>query len=320
MPANLTPQYHDAEERFKAASTDQERVDALEEMLRVIPKHKGTEKLQADLKRRLSKVRKQAQKKAPGAGPHFLHQVPKEGAGQVVLAGPPNSGKSKLLARLTNAQPEVADYPFTTREPLPGMMPFEDIQIQLVDTVPLAPETSEPWQLAMIENADLVLLLFDASDPDILEQTEFVLDIFGKRGIEISREAAPAIVVLGNKADRPQGRDDFEAWQGLYGERVPAIPFSALSEGDLMDLKGRLFRMLDVVRVYTKAPGHKTEADTAPYVLPRGATIMDAAAMVHKDLVENFKFARVWNEHGLQGMMVERSYEMQDRDLVEIHE
>lgn len=319
MPANLTPQYHEAEERFKRASTPAEKVAALEEMLRVIPKHKGTEKMQGDLKRRLSKARKESAKKGPASTQRPLHQIPREGAGQVVLCGPPNSGKSTILDLLTAAQPEVADYPFTTREPQAGMMPYEDVQIQLIDTPPLAPETFEAWQMAMIEHADTALLTFDVNDPLLLDQTEFVLEKFKQRPIEISEAARPKVAVLGTKVDLPEGKANFAAWMELFEGRFQARPFSALREEDREWLRRRLFDWLEVVRVYTKKPGHAAERDATPYVLKRGGTILDAAAAVHKDLAENFKFARVWGKTLFDGQMVERTHVMEDGDIVEIH-
>ncbi|HSR54289.1 MAG TPA: GTPase [Acidobacteriota bacterium] len=317
MPANLTPQYHEAEERYKKAVEYQEKLEALEEMLRIIPKHKGTEKLQAELKSRLSKLRKGGAKSGPATTTKTHHQVDKEGAGQVVICGPPNCGKSQLVDSLTAADVDVADYPFTTRVPQPGMMPFEDIQIQLVDTPPLADETLEPWQLALIERADTALLLFDVTDPSLLEYSDFVLKALGERGIQIGEKASPPLLVLGNKIDLPGARDEFEAWQELYGEQLPARPFSAVSEGDLLALKPQLFKLLDVVRLYTKAPGHR-EPEGTPYILKRGTTMIEAAAHIHKDFAENFKFAKVWNDE-LEGLMVEREYPVRDRDLAEVH-
>src|SRR5512135_280512 len=124
MPANLTPDYLAAEREYKAAQSQAEKVAALERMLATLPKHKGTEKLYADLKRRLSQARKDSQKKGAAHSAPF-YAVEREGAGQVALVGPPNSGKSSLVAALTHAEPEIAEYPFTTRLPTPGMMPFE---------------------------------------------------------------------------------------------------------------------------------------------------------------------------------------------------
>ena len=137
MPANLTPEYLAAEEEFKSAQSHEEKIAALERMLSTVPKHKGTEKLQADIKRRLSRERKEGHKKG-GARTVPFWLVKKEGAGQVALIGPPNAGKSSLLAALTNARPEVADYPFTTHAPTPGMMAYENIQVQLIDLPPVS--------------------------------------------------------------------------------------------------------------------------------------------------------------------------------------
>ncbi|MBI4447017.1 MAG: TGS domain-containing protein [Acidobacteria bacterium] len=319
MPANLTPEYLQAEARFKAASTPAEKVAALEEMLRSIPKHKGTEKMQADIKRRLSQARKESQKKKPAASQKSHHQVEREGAGQIVLGGPPNSGKSQLLATLTHAHPEIAEFPFTTRVPQPGMMPFEDVQIQLVDMPPLAPGFVEPWELAILKNADAVLLIFDVNDPELLDQTEFTLRILKERGVEPGSAGKPRLLVFGNKVDVPGGVDNFTIWKELFENRFSAEPLSAKSPADMTALKGKLFELLEIVRVYTKAPGRKVEENAVPYVLKRGSTVTDVATLVHKDLALHFKFARVWGKTRFNGQMVERSYLLEDGDCVEIH-
>ena len=319
MPANLTPQYLDAEERFKSATTTAEKIEALEEMMRTIPKHKGTEKMQADLKRRMSQLKKEAQKKKSTGPQRPSWYVEKEGAGQIVLCGPPNCGKSQLLVSLTHVQAEVADYPFTTRAPQPGMMRFEDIQIQIVDTPPLSPEILEPWQLVMIKQSDAAILLFDVNDPGLLEQTEYVLKILTERQISIAPDARPPIRVFGNKTDQAGGVDNFQVWQDLYSTQFRAEPFSALSEERVGRLRREIFDTLDVVRVYTKAPGKKLEDNAAPFVLRRGSTVIDAAVAVHKELAEHMRYARLWREGQYDGQMVERSQLLEDRDLIEIH-
>ena len=319
MPANLTPGYLQAEESFKSASSDAEKIKALEEMLRCIPKHKGTEKMQADIKRRLSRLRKESQKKKQPASQKPFYYIEKEGAGQVLLCGPPNSGKSKLLTQLTEAKPEVADYPFTTRAPQPGMMAYQDIQIQLVDTPPLAAEVLERWQLAMIQQADTVVLLFDVNHPDLLEQTDFILEVTQQRGIQLDEKRQPPIVVLGTKTDQIEGQANFSAWCELYRDRFRAQPFSVLSGADLERLRQKIFELLRIVRVYTKAPGKKPQENPTPYVLKRGSTILDLASTVHKDLSHNFRFARVWGKDTFEGQMIERNYVLKDGDLVEIH-
>jgi small GTP-binding protein len=320
VPANLTPEYHEAEERFKRAQSTEEKVSALEEMLRVIPKHKGTEKMQADLKKRLSRSRKDFQKeKASGTSRRPFHYVEREGVGRVVVIGPPNSGKSTFLSELTHAEVEVADYPFTTRVPLPGMMQFEDIQIQLIDTPPFAPETLEPWFLAMIEQADVALIVFDVNDPNLLDQTEFVLEKLDERHVSLSGTERPYLVILGNKVDKEGGAENYDAWYELFSGDFHPIQFSTESERDLMNLRRMIFELLEIVRVYTKAPGAKKEKDPVPYVLKKGSTVLEAAASIHKDLAEGFKFARIWGEEKYDGQMVERDYVLHDGDLLEVH-
>jgi ribosome-interacting GTPase 1 len=318
VPANLTPEYFGAEEKFKKASATPEKITALQEMLRAIPKHKGTEKMQADIKRRLARLRKESQKKKSPASQKPSYYVEREGAGQVVLCGPPNGGKSQFLDRLTHAAPEVADYPYTTRRPLAGMMSYQDIMIQLVDTPPLAPEILESWQLAMIEQTDAALLVFDVNDANLLEQTEFIVKTFEDRGISISGQR-PKFIVLGNKIDAPHGTSNLAAWQELYQAQFQAEPISALSDACLAQLRQRLFDVLEIVRIYTKAPGKKPADNPTPYVLKRGSTIVDVARTVHKDIAQSFKFARVWGKTRFEGQMVERSYIVEDGDLVELH-
>ncbi len=143
MPANLTPEYEKAEKQFRQARTDEEKLEWLQEMLRVIPKHKGTDHMQADLKRRISQLRKSAVKKGGVKGVDPFH-VPKGGVGQVVLVGAPNAGKSALVAAVTSASVKVTEYPYATALPTPGMWAYEDVQIQLVDTPPMTPSTSLP--------------------------------------------------------------------------------------------------------------------------------------------------------------------------------
>ena len=318
MPANLTAQYREAEAKYKSATSPQEQLAALQGMLREIPKHKGTEKMQADIKKRIAKLRKQAPKSIRGGSGKPLHHIDREGVGQVILCGSPNSGKSRLVRELTQATPEVNDYPFTTRRPTAGMMEFEDLQIQLVDTPPLAAQTLEAWQLEQIANADVALILFDVNDPLLLDQTDFILAQFRERGLSLTGEK-PKLQVLGNKVDLAAGRPNFDAWKELYCGQFEPVPFSVEDPKELADLRIRLFAMLDLVRVYTKRPGHSVSRDDTPFVLKRGASVLDAAAAIHKDLVQRFQFAKVWNSDLLEGQRVEKSYLVQDRDIVEIH-
>jgi small GTP-binding protein len=328
MPANLTPQYLDADKRFRQAKTAAEKISALEDMLALIPKHKGTEKMQADLKRRLSKAREEAQKKGKTGARGNTYHVPREGAGQVVLVGPPNSGKSTLLAMLTNAVPEVADYPFTTRKPLPGMMEFENIKIQLVDLPPIAPEWTEGWVFALIRNADLVLVLVDLASDEVFEQVEQIRNQLAAHKIQLMRQArgestdevevTKRALLVGNKEDAKGAKERAAFLAELYAADLPVLTVSAASGGNLEALRRALYDGLGVLRVYTKTPGKKPELD-APFVLKQGRTVLDVAEAVHKDIAASLKFAKVWGTDKFDGQRVTREYMVHDGDVIELH-
>jgi len=331
MPANLTPEYLAAEQRYRQAASPQERLEALEEMLRTVPKHKGTEKLQADLKRKIARLRQEMQTRRGGARAQPFFHVPREGAGQVVLVGPPNAGKSSLLASLTNATPEVAPYPMTTRAPTPGMMAYENVQIQLVDTPPVCPEFDEGWLYGLIRGADAAVLVLDASDDGILYLEDCLRLLPHNRVFLVPEDASvpedPALprgahkrtVVVANKCDLPGAQDNLRVLLELVGDRLPQppLPVSALRGDGLEALRRRIFRALDLVRVYSKPPGRKPDL-AAPFVLRRGATVRDAAEVIHKDLAEKLKFARLWGR-GYTGQMVGRDHVLEDGDVLELH-
>jgi ribosome-interacting GTPase 1 len=331
MPANLTPQYMAAEQHFKQASTHEEKITCLEEMLRVIPKHKGTDKLQADLKKRLSKLKQEAQK-ASTARRGYTLSVEAEGAGQIVMVGPPNVGKSALLAALTKATPEVADYPFTTRRPMPGMMVLDNIQIQLVDMPPVSHEFMEPWMAQSTRNADALMLVVDLSDPEMLDAMELITETLQEWKVAPTAQALSAeevaafevgvaprrALLLGTKWDQPASQDNWEILQELYGTRWPMLAVSALDGSHLDALRQALYELLDIVRVYTKAPGKKPDL-TAPFTMPRGSTVVEVAATVHKDFAVHLKFARIWGTEKYEGQMVQRDYVVQEGDVIELH-
>jgi small GTP-binding protein len=312
VPANLTPDYLEAEREYKNAETQAEKIAALERMMATLPKHKGTEKLQADIRKRLSQARKESAKKGGArAAPFYL--VEKEGAGQIALIGPPNSGKSSLLAALTNARPEVADYPFTTRVPLPGMMAYQDVQIQLIDLPPVSAEFMEPWLPQAIRQAARGVLVVDANDPALIENIEFV-----EGALDRSRIARPALLVA-NKIDLAGAGENFAALAELYRGRYECLPVSAATGRNLEAFARAAFDLLGIVRMYTKAPGKKADL-TAPYVLRRGQTVADAARLVHKDFAEHLKFARLFRRDGdHEGLMVERTHVVEDGDILEFH-
>ena len=316
MPANLTPQYLEAEKRFKEAGSAEDKVVALQEMMAIIPKHKGTEKLRAELKRKMSAMRKESTQQKPASRKDFF-LVEREGVRQLALVGAPNAGKSRLLASLTNSNPEVADYPFTTRAPAPGMMVYEDVKLQLIDLPPVSEVHMEYWVPQLVRNADAILWIVDLSDDDVLDQMESTMKILAEARIDL-REAKTLIV--GNKNDREGAPDRAEIVQEVYGGAFPIVVFSSNDPDadDIERFEERVYRFLDLVRVYTKTPGKKSESHD-PFVLARGSTVVDLAGTIHRDLEENLKFAKVWGEGKIDGLMVARDYVLDDGDIVELH-
>ncbi len=325
MPANLTPEYKRAEERLRASKSPEEKLAALEEMLRVMPKHKGTDGLQADIKARIAKIRKQPAARAGRST--FSHMIPREGAGQVVLVGPPNTGKSSLVTALTHAAPAVADYPFTTREATPGMMRFEDIAFQLIDLPPLSDQHLDTWVFDLVRSADLVWLVLDGRYP--LEGMDDMLRLLEARSIalqpaargQVDREPGNAkrtLVVL-TGADRREVAESVEVLDDLFGHRWPLVAVSVFEPSSLLLLGRRTFEALDIIRVYTKEPGKAADRRT-PFTLPRGSTVADLAVRIHKDLLASMKFARVWGPNVFDGQTVQRDHVLFEGDVVEIHE
>ncbi|HXF83559.1 MAG TPA: TGS domain-containing protein [bacterium] len=322
MPANLTPEFMAADKKFKAAATPQEKLAALEEMLATIPKHKGTEKMQADIKRRIAKLRQETQRRRGASRGKPFYLIEKEGAGQLVLVGPPNSGKSSLLAALTNAEPEIADYPFTTRVPLPGMMAYENVQIQLIDLPPIIPEFAEGWLYGIIRNAGGVLLVADLADDDLLAQTDAVLRLLAQVNIHLVAEpreqTQKRTIAVANKLDAPGAADRLALLREFIGPRFPVLAVSARAGTGLEALREAGFRLLRVIRVYSKPPGQKPDL-SAPFILPAGSTVLDAAAAIHKVFVEKLRFARLWRGTAYSGQMVGRDHVLEDGDVIEIH-
>lgn len=324
MPANLPPQYHEAEENLRLAKTIPEKVAALEEMLAVMPKHKGTDHLRAKLRAKIAQLGEASEKRL--ATKRTSTVIPREGAAQVAVIGLPNAGKSQLVSRVTNASPAVADYPFTTHNATPGMMEFENIKIQLIDTPPLAPQSIEFWVPPLLRRADALLIMVDLSDAP-QEQMEAVIKQLEKMRIIIGGETQEdsesvtwqkKALVIGNKLDLDNAQQNYEALAKKYGGKFPLVAVSVKQGTGLEELKLKLYELLDIIRVYTKAPGKKP-VFTDPVVLPRGSTLEDAAAAVHKDFLKRLKYARLWGSGKHDGIMVKRDHIMQDGDIIELH-
>jgi len=326
MPANLPPDYFEAEQRFREAKTPEAKVEALEEMLAIMPKHKGTDKLKAMLRERISKLKEEAGRRKGGAKQRSAYYIEKEGAAQVILAGPPNSGKSSLVRLITNASPEVAPFPHTTHRPTPGMAHYENIRFQIIDTPPITTEYADPELLDLMRRTDIIVILLDLT-ADTLQQLEDTLGILhrarifspscdlpeGLKRIPVIRKMLVAV----NKMDGPGNDEDFEVFRELSGTKLPCLGISTRSGRNIMAFLERLYDLAEIVRVYTKRPGKEADR-TSPFIVPVGSTLEELAGRIHKDFVGKLKYARIWGRAVRDGQMVQRDYILQDGDVAEL--
>jgi ribosome-interacting GTPase 1 len=329
MPANLSPEYKQAEQAYRACREPHERLDLLREMLRAIPKHKGTERLQADIKSRIKELTDElaGPKKAGARGSALA--LRREGAAQVCLVGPPNSGKSSLHAALTGSHAEVGPFPYTTHAPQPGMLRFEDVAFQLVDLPPVASEHMDPVLIGVLQGADAAWLVIDLADAACMEQTTRVLDELSVRKImlddrwpaleaeDVLQKRLPTLLVA-NKSDLDPEPDEVKVLEELLGLRYPAFAVSAKTGQGLAELAPFLFRALGVVRVYSKVPGKPPDRER-PFVVRRGDRVLDVARLVHQEVAAQLKYARLWGSGEFDGQHVGPEHRVADGDVLELH-
>jgi uncharacterized protein len=328
MAVNLPPQYHDAEAEYKKARTPDEKLAALKKMWVILPKHKASEKVQAILKTKISEVTDEVE--AAKSGPKKAtasYKIPRQGAGTIVFLGGPNAGKSSLLRKLTKATPEVAPYPFTTREPVPGMMDWEDVRVQLIDLPPITADFYEPYVTDFIRTADAALLVIDLGDDDGPFAAETVLERLTERKLHLvgtppEGEDDPTVfhvrtLLVANKVDADGAADRLDILREMIGDRLPILPVSAERSDGMDELRTRLFRLLNVIRIYAKPPGKPADL-TAPFTIQEGGTVLDFAERVHSDLAESLKAAKVWGSAQFDGQTVKRDHVLRDRDVVEL--
>jgi ribosome-interacting GTPase 1 len=330
MPANLPPQYYKLEREFKQERDPHEKLRLARELLAMMPKHKGTDKLQAELKAKISKLKEQVEGGGARHGAHridpFTH-IDKEGAAQIILIGPPNSGKSSLVDSLTHAQPEIADYPFTTREPTTGMTTFDTLQFQLIDTPPISADRMEHYLPNLVRQADLVAMVLDVSSPEWDEGFQMVTrQLEGKRVILSPRVPVQTddphllhkrTVIAAHKFLDEGGEAGLNQLRIRYSD-FTVIPTSILEDASLEQFKAAIFGALDIIRVYTKRIGHEPDLHD-PIILPVGGTVEDAAFSIHKDFARQMQFAKIWGKGKFEGQRVKNNYVLSDKDIIEFH-
>ncbi|MGH8210539.1 MAG: TGS domain-containing protein [Steroidobacteraceae bacterium] len=352
MPANLSPEYKKAEQAFRAAHEARERLVCLREMLRTIPKHKGTEHIQADIKSRMRQLTDELN--TPHKGPTrsgAAHVLRHEGAAQICMIGPPNSGKSSLHAILTGSKAEIGPFPYTTREPLPGMLPFEGIAFQLIDLPPISAQHNEPWIAELLQSADAAWLVIDLADPACAEHLLSIGAQLAQRritlhdhwpGLGVGPDVVPSshakvldvpraddvpdpfhvhlpTLLVANKSDLGADSEGVDALEELTGTRFPAVACSARTGCGLDHLAPFLFESLQIMRVYTKPPGQPPDR-SRPFAVRRGDTVLDVARLVHQDVANRLKFARLWGSGAFDGQQVGPDHLVADGDVVELHE
>ena len=333
MPTNVPPQYRAAEDRFREAATTQAKIAALQEMMSIMPKHKGTDHLKAQLRAKMSQLMDELEgpSKGPGSGRTEPFSLAKQGGGRATLIGLSNVGKSLILSRATGANTKVGSYAQSTQEPVPGMLPYEDVLIQLVDTPPISNARTQGRLYGLLRNTDIFVIVVDLAQEAVpqvrevfseLEQWGFRLLERGEEAEGDSSELEKPTILVANKADIPGALDQFQLLEDEFGGRYPLILASAEEEVGLDELAEEIFRALRVIRVYTKSPRDKLEDFQRgdPFVLPAGSTVEVAAGHVHKDLVRSLKYAVLWGESGkFDGQRVGRTHELTDGDIIELH-
>ena len=330
MPANLPPQYYELEREFKNERDPREKLRLAEELLTMMPKHKGTDKLQADMKTKISKLKKQIDEgsKSHGARTTTTHDhIEKEGAAQIILIGPPNCGKSSLLESLTNAKPLIADYPYTTREPLAGMMTYETVHVQLIDTPPISPESYENYLSGLIRNADIAVLVADLGAAAMIDDLKFILTTLEEKRIILKNQVdqKPEDPRLCYKKTVICAHKEFEDEDGAKRAKLAElfsgfviVPTSIIDDDSLAAFKKAVFDALGVMRVYTKPVGQETDFKD-PIIIPVGGTVQEAALTLHKDFAQRLKFAKVWGEGKFDGQRVLLDFVLSDGDIIEFH-
>lgn len=329
MAVNLPPHYHDADARYKKAQTPADKLAALREMWVLLPKHKASEKVQAILKTKISELTDQIEqeKSGPKKAAPGTFKIPRQGAGTVVFLGPPNAGKSLLISKLTKATPTVAPYPFTTRDPVPGMMDVRDVRVQLVDLPPITADAYEHFITDLTRSADAAVLFLDLADDDGPANTEATIERLKQARRQLVPEKTTdddpttyqlKTILAMTKCDDEAADIRLEIAKEAFGSRFPTVVISAERGDGLAELREAIFAALGVIRVYTKQPG-KPADKTAPFTCPIGSTVAEFAGCVHNDFEEKLKSARVWGGAQFDGQTVGRDHILMDGDVVELH-
>ncbi len=301
MPTNVHPEYVYAEKEFLLAESDEEKLKALEKMISFAPKHKGGENLRAQLKARLKKLKekitteKRTRKSArQGTG------IKKEEM-QAAIIGKTTTGKSSLLSLLTNARPEIADYSFTTKAPVVGMMDYNGVSIQLIE-IPAV--ESEYYDRGVANSADSILILI--TNLNQIQEIEKELNKFrGKK------------IIVFNKEDLLSENERRKISATLQSKKYNFVLISVKNKEGIEELKEKIFQSFGKIRVYTKQPNEKQKAKKPIILLPE-STVRNVAEKILKGFSSKIKEARIWGPSSkYPGQVVGLVHKVKDLDVVE---
>ncbi len=291
MPINAHPEFNKAQAEFLAASTLEEKIEKLKNMIRLAPKHKSSEKLRANLTSRLAKLKQELLRRKK-IKKHSQQGIRKEGDAQVTLLGYTNSGKSTLLSKITNAKPKVSKFPYTTTKPNQGILNMGAL-IQILDLPSLKDNEKNKEIIGYANNCNLILIIATKTD----EIKKILTKLKNKN-----------IIIVINKSD-------IIGANKIKKQFSAAIEISALKNKNLGELKKKIFSSLNIIRVYTKQPGHKPEKK--PVIVKKNSVVRDFAKKIHKDFINDFKFAKIWRKKTMK--KVGLKYILKDQDIVEVH-
>ncbi len=299
MPINAGYEYLNAEKVYLNAKTLSEKIHALEEMIRVSPKHKGAENLLAELKRRLKKLKekvetsKKSSKTKKGIKKEYF---------QCVLIGLPNSGKSSILAKLTNAQPKITPYAFSTSHPEIGTMDYQGVKAQIIDLPSIG---SENFDIGLVNTADCLIIVLES-----LSDLEKISPYLTKaRGSQI---------IIVNKSDLLSNEQQRKLEATIKSKKLNAILISTITNQNIEQLKSLIFKQMHVIRIYTKEPGKPKS--NIPIALPENSTIKDVAESIRHGFYLQIKETRLTGPSSkFPNQKVGLSHILKDLDIVEFH-
>jgi len=298
MPTNVHPEYAYAEKEFLNAQTDEDKLRAMEKMISLAPHHKGAENLRAQLNLRLKKLKEKLtiekkSKRGSRAG------IKKEEM-QAAIIGKTKTGKSSLLSILTNAHPEITDYPFTTKVSIVGMMNYNGVGIQLIEIPAIE---SEYYDRGIANSADSLLILI--TDLFQIAEIEKKLDKFaGKR------------IIVFNKMDLLSENEKRKISATLQSRKYNFVLISTETGEGIEELKEKLFQSFGKMRIYTKEPGK--EKAKKPIILLPDSIVKEVAKKIFKGFSNKVKETKIWGPSSkYPGQVVSLNHKLKDLDVVE---